>query len=124
MQQYHIILLYANNYDILVINSNNLLNSIEKRYRTLKQLARVSQRVCVVCMCVRGGGVGDGNAIKIDSSFFKCNFSCTVNLLIRITFCTKILNLANITQLQLEKQSFYHIWKVWKTRFPQLIHIA
>ena len=45
------ILYYARNHDILVTNTNNPSYNIEKRFRTLKQLARVSQRVC-------GGGGG------------------------------------------------------------------
>ena len=74
-EQYHIILHYASNFYILVTHTHNPSHSIEKRFRTLKQLARVSRaRVC------GGGSEGVGyehlsNGIKIESAFFSCNFS-------------------------------------------------
>ena len=49
-QQYHIILQYASNFDILVTNTNNPAYSIEKRFRTL-------QAACTcISACVGGGG--------------------------------------------------------------------
>ena len=52
-QQYHIILHYASNFDILVTNVNNPSNSIEKRFRTF-------QAACMcISACVWGGGEGE-----------------------------------------------------------------
>ena len=103
-QQYHIIQLilhYARNQDILATNTNNPSYSINTRSRTLRNL-HVYLGVCVV----REG---------VDAVFFGSNFSCTDDLLIRITFYAKIpkrKNTANITQLQDEKRSPKHIYIV------------